>query len=153
MSGERGKRGDEKGGKGEGTRFVLRLFSSLLVPSLPPPLPFSFFPSPPPLAPSFFFSSLFSGVHGARVYSEHASRGTRDGAEYLEFNDPRWERGRCAMGGYSLDETHIPEIVACLIPALASADDYDAAAKTDPSLSRVASLESVTDNALLIGNS
>lgn len=56
-------------------------------------------------------------------------------------------------GGYSLDETHIPEIVACLIPALASSDDYDAAAKTDPSLSRVASLESVTDNALLIGNS
>lgn len=38
-------------------------------------------------------------------------------------------------------------------PRYGSSDDYDTAAKTDPSLSRVASLESVTDNALLIGNS
>lgn len=33
-------------------------------------------------------------------------------------------------GGYSLDETHTPEIVACLIPAFGygSSDDYGAAA-------------------------
>lgn len=42
------------------------------------------------------FSFVVSGVHGA-AYIRNTLRETRDGAEYLEFNDPRWERSRCAV--------------------------------------------------------
>lgn len=79
----------------EGTRFVLRLFSS---PSF---LRFShLFPH------SFFFVSLFSFpfclfffflfwafAKPRCVYSEFAPR--RNRVKHLEFNDPRWERNRC----------------------------------------------------------
>lgn len=55
-------------------------------------------------------------------------------------------------GGYSLDETHTPEIVACLIPESLRSPVITFTSARVLSLSRAASSESGTDNAPLIGN-
>lgn len=55
-------------------------------------------------------------------------------------------------GGYSLDETHTPEIAACLIPASLRSPVITFTSARVLSLSRAASSESGTDNAPLIGN-
>lgn len=84
----------------------------LLVPSFPPShIFFLLFPS------SFFGFASFGRLRGA-AYIRNTLRETRDGAaEYLGFNDA--PLGTQPMRpGYSLDETHTPEVVACLIPAL-----------------------------------
>lgn len=52
--------------------------------------------------------------------------------------------------GYSLDETHTPEIVACLIPASLRSPVITFTNVRVLSLSRAASLESDTNNASLI---
>lgn len=98
-------------GEAEGTRFVLRLFSSPLVP---------------PLSPSCFHSSspshfvFFSRCFG-RSRSPAYIRNTRSARNERRSGILRIQRSplgtRLMRGGYSLDETHIPEIVACLIPA------------------------------------
>lgn len=103
----------------------------------------------------FFFPLFFVCCFGrsrSRVYSEHAPRDERRNGILRIQRSPLGTQPMC--GGYSLDETHTPEIVACLIPAtLHSPVITFTSTRVLSSLSRAASLEGGTDNASLVGNS
>lgn len=134
----------------EGTRFVLWLFSSLRSPSspFPPVYHLRLF--------LFVFWLLFRAFRGAAYIRNTLRETRRDGAKYLEFNDPRWETQ--SMRWIFARWNSYPEgCCLCLIPAsryVPPVITFTAPQSVRESLlSRAVSLKSRTDNASLIGNS